>query len=61
MKTILLILVLAISGCSTYSDTSYTEYRPFTSEGDVNCVVKSSDIYVINGTPSLEYICNKTP
>lgn len=58
-KLILAVLILGSTACSNISGGSYTEYKPFSAQPTTNCAVESSDIYLINGTPSLKYICNE--
>lgn len=57
-KLILAVLILSSTACTSVVNTSYTEYKPFNATASQNCVVESSDIYLINGVPSLKYICN---
>ncbi|SOK58398.1 hypothetical protein [Yersinia phage fHe-Yen9-04] len=60
MKKILLaLLVLTSTACTSLDNGSYEQYRPFSDKAGYNCAVESSDIYLINGVPSLKYICNK--
>ncbi|AQW88653.1 hypothetical protein pEaSNUABM50_00126 [Erwinia phage pEa_SNUABM_50] len=60
MKKILLaLLVLTSTACTSVSNGSYETYSPFNTDAGYNCAVESSDIYLINGVPSLKYICNK--
>lgn len=62
MKVIILSLAaVLLSGCVTnfQHDPGHTEYHPFSAHAPDNCVVADSNIIVINGVPSFEYICNK--
>lgn len=60
MKYVILTLSVLLSGCVTnFTPSSYTEYHPFSKSAPKNCAVVDSNIIVINGVPSLEYICNK--
>ncbi|AFA44784.1 hypothetical protein RaK2_00511 [Klebsiella phage vB_KleM_RaK2] len=57
---IVLIGTLLLSGCvSDFRCDTYTQYLPFSANAPVNCYLANSDIIVINGIPSFEYICNK--
>lgn len=57
-KLILIALILTSTACSSVQYNSSTEYHPFNSNVSNNCAVESSTIYIINGVPSLKYICN---
>lgn len=49
-----------LSGCvSDFKCDTYTQYLPFSANAPENCYLANSEITVINGIPSFEYICNK--
>lgn len=60
MKKIILALTLILSGCTMGDDgPCHEEYKPITARSENNCAVAESTVYLINGTPSLKYICNR--
>lgn len=60
MKYVILTLAVFLSGCAAnFTPSGYTEYYPFSDTAPKNCVVADTNIIVINGVPSFEYICNK--
>ncbi|BEH88358.1 hypothetical protein [Klebsiella phage phiKp_21] len=55
-----LIGTVLLSGCVSYFECdTYTQYLPFSANAPENCYLANSEITVINGIPSFEYICNK--
>lgn len=58
MKSLIIIALLVLTGCTTLSSKTYTEYYPFNSNPPENCFISDTNITVINSIPSFEYICN---
>jgi len=58
MKKMLLALTLILTGC-VKGGTWQEEYYPFDTNPPGFCAVSESNVYIINGIPSLKYICNR--